>query len=96
MISSHGLITTVAYKIGESDPIYALEGSVTISDVTTEWLKDNLWIMDIFKHENENNSTWTELVANLNKIHMVPDLPEVYAQFWKTDANGLVPVILCQ
>lgn len=31
-MSNHGLLTTVAYKLGENDPVvYALEGSVAIA-----------------------------------------------------------------
>ncbi|XP_060856831.1 glycerol kinase-like [Metopolophium dirhodum] len=81
VISTHGLLTTVAYKIGKhSDPIYALEGSVTVAEYTTEWLKDNLWIMDIYKS--------TEAVQETNNIHFVPAFSELYAPFWKTGTDG--------
>jgi len=92
VISSHGLLTTIAYKIGKhSDPIYALEGSVTVSDYTTEWLKGNLWVMDIQKSQKAG----TNSEEDSNKIHFVPAFSELYAPYWNTDANGLVPVILC-
>ncbi|XP_015377459.1 PREDICTED: glycerol kinase-like, partial [Diuraphis noxia] len=89
VISSHGLLTTIAYKIGKhSDPIYALEGSVAVSDFTTEWLKDNLWVMDIYKNVNESTNNLANIEGDLNKIHLIPALSELYAPFWKTDANG--------
>ncbi|KAL4083062.1 hypothetical protein QTP88_028394 [Uroleucon formosanum] len=83
VISTQGLLTTVAYKIGKhSDPIYALEGSVLIAEYTFEWLKDNLWIMDIYKS--------IEAVENTNNIHFIPTFSELYAPFWKTYTDGLV------
>ncbi|CAI6372928.1 unnamed protein product [Macrosiphum euphorbiae] len=81
VISNCGLLTTVAYKIGKhTDPIYALEGSATVAEYTTEWLKNNLWIMDIFKS--------TEAAEDTNNIHFVPALPELYAPFWTTGTDG--------
>lgn len=43
--STHGLITTVAYKFGDEKPIYALEGSVAIAGAALNWLVDNLEIL---------------------------------------------------
>jgi len=55
---------------------------VTVAEYTTEWLKDNLWIMDIYKS--------TEAVSDTNNIHFVPAFSELYAPFWKTGTDGLV------
>lgn len=44
--STHGLLTTVAYKLGPSSPIcYALEGSVAVAGSAVRWLRDNLGII---------------------------------------------------
>ena len=41
--SSNGLVTTVAYQIGQDGPVYyALEGSITIAGALVQWLRDNL------------------------------------------------------
>src|SRR3979411_2041685 len=42
MQSKHGLITTVAYKFGDADAIYALEGSIAVAGALVQWLRDNL------------------------------------------------------
>ena len=44
--SNHGLLTTVAYQIGDGKPRYALEGSVAIAGAAVQWLRDNLQIID--------------------------------------------------
>jgi len=43
--SQHGLLTTVAYRIGEQPVQYALEGSIAISGALVQWLRDNLGII---------------------------------------------------
>ena len=45
VFSDNGLLTTVAYKIGEADPVYALEGSVAMSGSLIQWLRDNLGML---------------------------------------------------
>lgn len=43
--SHNGLVTTVAYKLGEGPLTYALEGSVTIAGALVQWLRDNLGLI---------------------------------------------------
>ena len=46
VISQHGLITTVAWKLGDAEPVYALEGSVAMAGALVQWLRDNLGLID--------------------------------------------------
>jgi sugar (pentulose or hexulose) kinase len=46
VLSEHGLITTVAWKLGDADAVYALEGSVAMAGSLVQWLRDNLGIID--------------------------------------------------
>ena len=43
--SSHGLITTVAARLGDGPATYALEGSVAVAGSLIGWLRDNLGII---------------------------------------------------
>ena len=43
--SQHGLITTVAAKLGEQPATYALEGSIAITGALVQWLRDNLGLI---------------------------------------------------
>src|SRR5215207_7450471 len=43
--SRHGLLTTVAYQLGDAPPVYALEGSVAIAGALVQWLRDNLGLI---------------------------------------------------
>ena len=44
--SSHGLLTTVGYKIGDDAPVYALEGSIAITGSLVQWFRDNLGLIN--------------------------------------------------
>ena len=43
--SSHGLITGVAYRLGDGPPAYMLEGSVAVTGALVQWLRDNLGVI---------------------------------------------------
>lgn len=46
VLSTHGLVTTVAYKLGKDKPaVYALEGSVAVAGSALKWLQNNLKIL---------------------------------------------------
>lgn len=46
MFSTHGLVTTIAYKLGKNTPaVYALEGSVAVGGSALKWLQNNLKIL---------------------------------------------------
>jgi hypothetical protein len=44
--SEHGLLATVAWKLGDADPVYALEGWIAMAGALVQWLRDNLGIID--------------------------------------------------
>lgn len=45
--STHGLLTTLAFRLGPSRaPQYALEGSVAVAGLGVSWLRDNLGLID--------------------------------------------------
>ena len=46
--STRGLITTVAYRLGDQPPVYALEGSIAIAGALVGWLRDNLGLIGEF------------------------------------------------
>lgn len=69
-----------------TDPIYALEGSVAVAGSATKWVKDNLCIVDSYSNLSEK----ADSVENSNGIHFVPAFSGLYAPHWKSDARGLV------
>lgn len=45
VMSDNGLLTTVCYKIGSNDTVYALEGSIAVTGSLVQWLRDNLGLI---------------------------------------------------
>lgn len=84
--SRHGLLTTLAYKIGEANAVYALEGSVAITGALVQWLRDNLGII--------NNSSEVEELAleaeDNGGIYFVPAFSGLFAPYWNTRARGVI------
>lgn len=81
--SKHGLLTTIAYKIGD-ETIYALEGSVSHSGSTVQWLRDQLKII-------EKASDTEEIATPTNDgLYLVPAFAGLFAPHWRPDARGCV------
>ncbi|XP_033229476.1 glycerol kinase [Belonocnema kinseyi] len=84
--STHGLITTVAYKIGKSAAIYALEGSVAVAGAALSWLRDN---MQMLSHITQSQ-TLAEQVRCSGGVYFVPAFSGLYAPYWQQDARGVI------
>lgn len=87
VMSDHGLLTTVAYKLGRDKPAcYALEGSVAIAGAVVRWLKDNLGII-------QNSPELEKLAASVGTsygCYFVPAFSGLYAPYWEPSARGII------
>ena len=43
--STSGLLTTLAYRLQDAEPVYALEGSIAVTGAAVQWLRDQLGII---------------------------------------------------
>lgn len=85
--SKHGLLTTVAFKLGAQAPaMYALEGSVAVAGAALNWLKDNLGLLDNAK----SAESIAEAVNETNDVYFVPAFSGLFAPYWEQNARGLV------
>lgn len=82
--SSHGLVTTVAYKFGNTPPVYALEGSIAIGGAAIKWLKTNLGLLEDAKDSEKLAST----VATTGDVYFVPAFKGLFAPYWQKEARG--------
>ncbi|XP_029596865.1 glycerol kinase isoform X1 [Salmo trutta] len=87
VMSEHGLLTTVAYKLGRDKPAcYALEGSVAIAGAVVRWLKDNLGII-------QTSTELEKLAASVGTsygCYFVPAFSGLYAPYWEPSARGII------
>jgi glycerol kinase len=84
--SWHGLLTTVAYRLGDATPVYALEGSVAIAGALVQWLRDNLGLISSAPEVEALART----VEDSGGIAFVPAFSGLYAPYWRSDARGVV------
>ena len=84
--SKHGLLTTVAYQLGDEPVHYALEGSVAITGALVQWLRDNLGII---KNSPDIEKLAKEVDDN-GGCYFVPAFSGLYAPYWKSDARGVI------
>ena len=86
VISENGLLTTVAYKIGDNKPVYALEGSVAVSGSLIQWLRDNMRMINDAA-ESEKLATSVE---DSGGCYVVPAFSGLFAPHWRSDARGVI------
>ncbi|GAA3052250.1 MULTISPECIES: glycerol kinase GlpK [Actinomycetes] len=84
--SENGLLTTVAYKIGEQNTIYALEGAVAVTGSLVQWLRDNLGIIRSAPESEEK----AKKVEDNGGAYIVPAFSGLFAPYWKSDARGVI------
>ena len=84
--SKSGLLTTLAYKIGDQPAQYALEGSIAITGALVQWLRDNLGMI--------NSSGEVEALAasveDNGGVYFVPAFSGLFAPYWRSDARGVI------
>ncbi|KAM4559631.1 glycerol kinase 3-like isoform 2-T2 [Odontesthes bonariensis] len=87
VMSDHGLLTTVAYKLGRDKPAcYALEGSVAIAGAVVRWLQDNLGIIGA----SEELEKLAASVGTSYGCYFVPAFSGLYAPYWEPSARGII------
>jgi glycerol kinase len=84
--SKHGLLTTVAYKLGQEPARYALEGSVAIAGALVQWLRDNFGLIKTSAEVEDLART----VEDNGGVYMVPAFSGLYAPYWKEHARGVI------
>ena len=84
VLSKNGLLTTVAWQIG-NDVTYALEGSVFIGGAVVQWLRDE---MRLIHHSGDSEKV--ALDSPSGEIYIVPAFTGLGTPYWDDDARGAV------
>ena len=84
--SECGLLTTVAYRVGDQPPRYALEGSIAITGALVQWLRDNLGFIE----KSSDIEQLARTVADNGDVYFVPAFSGLYAPYWKDNARGVI------
>ncbi len=86
VFSNNGLLTTLAYKIGDNKAVYALEGSIAVAGSLVQWLRDNLGMIKSSDEIGKLAST----VDDNGGVYFVPAFSGLFAPYWKDDARGAI------
>ncbi|CAN5256836.1 glycerol kinase GlpK [soil metagenome] len=84
--SDNGLLTTVAYRLGDEAPRYALEGSIAVTGSLVQWLRDNLGLIS---HASEIERLALSVEDN-GGVYIVPAFSGLFAPHWRPDARGAI------
>jgi glycerol kinase len=84
--SNHGLLTTIAYKLGDRPAQYALEGSIAVTGALVQWLRDNLGMIQ----KSSDIELLARSVPDNGGVYFVPAFSGLYAPYWKDNARGVV------
>jgi glycerol kinase len=83
--SSHGLLTDLAWKIGERVE-YAMEGVIFIGGAAIQWLRDGLGIIE----DAAQCSGLAEKVPDTGGVYLVPAFTGLSAPYWDMYARGTI------
>jgi glycerol kinase len=84
--SANGLLTTVAYRLGDAPARYALEGSIAVTGSLVQWLRDNLGLIRTAAEVEELALT----VPDSGGAYIVPAFSGLFAPYWRPDARGAI------
>ncbi len=84
--SKSGLLTTLAYKVGDRNAVYALEGSIAITGALVQWLRDNLGIIS----QSSEVEALARTVVDNGGIYFVPAFSGLFAPYWRAEARGAI------
>ncbi|WP_346922914.1 glycerol kinase GlpK [Glutamicibacter creatinolyticus] len=84
--SSNGLLTTMAYQLGDAEPVYALEGSIAVAGSLVQWLRDNIGMI-------ATSAEIEDLAAQVEDnggVYIVPAFSGLFAPYWRSEARGAI------
>jgi glycerol kinase len=84
--SKSGLLTTLAYKIGDQPAIYCLEGAIAITGALVQWLRDNIGLIQTSAEVEDLAKT----VEDNGGIYFVPAFSGLFAPYWRGEARGVI------
>jgi glycerol kinase len=84
--SENGLLTTIAWGLDEGKVNYALEGSIFVAGSATQWLRDQLRIVDTA----QDTEYMASRVPDTGGVYVVPAFTGLGAPYWDPYARGVI------
>jgi glycerol kinase len=84
--SEGGLLSTVAWRLGDEPACYALEGACFVAGAAVQWLRDGLGILETAAEVE----TLARSVPDSGGLIFVPALAGLGAPRWRPEARGMI------
>ena len=81
-----GMLTTVAWQIGNQPAVYAYEGAIFVTGAAVQWLRDGLNIIDA----SSEVGPLAESVADSGGVVVVPAFAGLGSPWWDAYARGAI------
>jgi glycerol kinase len=86
VLSTHGMLTTVGFKIGDEPAVYALEGSIAVTGSLVQWFRDGLELIS----SAPEIETLARTVEDNGGCYIVPAFSGLFAPHWHSEARGVI------
>lgn len=81
-----GMLTTVAWDLGDGSPTYALEGSIFVTGAAVQWLRDGLGIIET----SAEIGPLAQSVTDTGGVYVVPAFTGLGSPWWDPRARGTI------
>jgi len=81
-----GMLTTVAWDLGDGAPVYALEGAIFVTGAAVQWLRDGLGIISA----SSDIGPLAESVPDSGGVFVVPAFTGLGSPWWDPYARGTI------
>ena len=81
-----GLLTTIAWQLGDEDPVYALEGAIFVTGAAVQWLRDGLGIIA----DAAETGPLAESCPDTEGVYLVPAFTGLGSPWWDPWARGTI------
>jgi glycerol kinase len=81
-----GMLTTVAWDLGDGAPVYALEGAIFVTGAAVQWLRDGLGIIN----DSSEIGPLAESVPDSGGVCVVPAFTGLGSPWWDPYARGSI------
>lgn len=83
---SEGMLTTIAWDLGNGSPTYALEGAIFVTGAAVQWLRDGLGVIASSSEVGELAAT----VPDSGGVYVVPAFTGLGSPWWDPYARGTI------
>ena len=83
---AEGMLTTVAWQLGDGPLTYALEGAVFVTGATIQWLRDGLGIIS----SSAETGPLAASVPDTGDVYLVPAFTGLGSPWWDPYARGTI------